>query len=150
MQVGTRSQLQFPYLAPLKCQENECDRLVHQLCQSEWEKREGHDNTVAQYCCLHHPNYINKNQAETNDDSQGTERIDSAQDEADASVAQHGAGSNNEDGGTGTHTTPSADPDVDAMERSVVGEKGDDHAEISIENKDNINGAGKGGVVDKG
>ena len=36
------------------------------------------------------------------------------------------------------------------MESSVVGEKGDDHAEKNCENKDNINGAGKGGVVDKG
>jgi hypothetical protein len=81
------------------------------------------------YCCLHHPNYINKNQSETNDDSLGTERIDSAPDKADASVAQHGAGSNNKDCGTGTHTTPSADPKVDAMESSVLGEKGDDLAE---------------------
>ncbi len=36
------------------------------------------------------------------------------------------------------------------MENSVVGEKGDDHAERNCENKDNINGAGKGGVVDEG
>ncbi len=36
------------------------------------------------------------------------------------------------------------------MESSVVGEKWDDHAEKNCENEDNINGAGKGGVVDKG
>jgi hypothetical protein len=120
------------------------------LCQSEWEQREGHDNTVAQYCCLYHSNYINKNQAETNDESQGSERIDSAQEEADASLTQHGVGSNNEDTGTGTNTKPSADPEADAMESSVVGEKGDDHAEKNCEDKDNINGAGRGGVVDKG
>jgi hypothetical protein len=36
------------------------------------------------------------------------------------------------------------------MESSVVGEKGDEHAEKNSENKDNINGAGNGGVVDKG
>jgi hypothetical protein len=30
------------------------------------------------------------------------------------------------DGGTGTYTTPSADPKADAMESSVIGEKGDD------------------------
>ena len=36
------------------------------------------------------------------------------------------------------------------MESSVVGEKGDDHAKRKCENKDNINRAGKGGVVDKG
>ncbi len=66
-----------------------------------------------------------------NDDSLGTERIDSAQDKADASFAQYGAGSNNKDGGTGTSTMPSADPKADAMESSVVGEKGYDHAEIN-------------------
>ncbi len=102
------------------------------------------------YCCLHHPNYINKTQSETNDGSQETERIDSAQDKSDASVAQHGVGSINKDGGTGTHTTPSADYKLDAIESSVVGEKGDDHAEENCENEDNINGAGKGGVVDEG
>jgi hypothetical protein len=45
---------------------------------------------------------------------------------------------------------PSADPKLDAMESSVVGEKGGDHAEKKCANEDNINGAGKGGVVDKG
>jgi hypothetical protein len=137
-------------LAPLKCQENECDGLVHLLCQSEWEQREGHDNTFTLHCCLHHPNYIIKNQSEINDDSQGTERIDSVQDEADASVAQHGAGSINKDGVTGTHTTPSADPKVDAIESSDVGEKGDELAEKKCEKKDNVNGAGKERVGDKG
>jgi hypothetical protein len=118
--------------------------------QSEWEQREGHDNTVALYCCLHHPDYVNKNQSETNDDSLGTEKINSAQDKADASLAQHGAGSNNKDGGTETYTLPSADPKVDAMKRSVVDEKGDDHAENNCKNGDNIIGAGTGGEVDKG
>jgi hypothetical protein len=36
---------------------------------------------------------------------------------------------------------PSADPKVDAIESIIVGEKGDDN---------DINRAGKGGVVDKG
>jgi hypothetical protein len=45
---------------------------------------------------------------------------------------------------------PSADHEVDAIESSVVGEKGDDLAEENCENEDNINGASKGGVVDKG
>jgi hypothetical protein len=89
----------------LKCQENECDKLAHLLCQSEQEQREGHENTVALYCCLHHPNIINNNCLETNDDSQGTKRIDSARDKADASVAQHGTGYINIDGGTGTNTS---------------------------------------------
>jgi hypothetical protein len=61
------------------------------------------------------PQYWLKIQSETNDGGQGTERIDSAQDKSDASVAQLGAGSNNEDGGTGTHTMPSADPEGYAM-----------------------------------
>ncbi len=47
-----------------------------------------------------------KNHLSTNDDSLGTERIDSAPDKADANLAQYGAGSNNKDGGTGTCTTP--------------------------------------------
>ncbi len=119
----------------MKCQKNECDRLVQNLCQSEWEQREGHDNTAGLYCCLHHPNYINKNQSETNNGSLRTERIDSARDEADASHAQHGAGSNNKDGGSGTYTTPSADPKVDAMKSSVVGEKGDNQAEKNVKTK---------------
>jgi hypothetical protein len=61
-----------------------------------------------------------KNILSTNDDSLGTERIDSAQNKADVSLAQYGAASNNKDGGTGSCTTPSADPKVDAMESSVV------------------------------
>jgi hypothetical protein len=87
------------------------------------------------YCCLHQPNYINDNQSETNDDSLGTETIDSAPDKADASVAQHAVGSNNKDGGTGTHTTPSTDLKVDEIERSVVGEKGDVLEEKHVKTK---------------
>ncbi len=76
-----------------------------------------------------------KNLLSTNDDSLGTERIDSAQDKADASFAQYGTGSNHKDGGTGTCTMPSEDLKVDAMESSVVGEKGDDHAEKNMKTK---------------
>jgi hypothetical protein len=65
-----------------------------------------------------------KNLLSTNDVSLGTERIDSAGNKADASLAQHGAGSNNKDGGTGTYTMPSADSKVGANENSVVGERG--------------------------
>ncbi len=67
----------LPELAPMKFKKNDCDKLIHYLCYSEWEQREGHIHTVAMYCCLHHPNYIDKTQSETNDGSQGTERIDS-------------------------------------------------------------------------
>jgi hypothetical protein len=68
--------------------ENECEKLVHHSCQPEWEQMEGQVNSVAMYCCLHHPNYINKYQSETNDDSLVTKRIDSAPDKADANLAQ--------------------------------------------------------------
>jgi hypothetical protein len=30
---------------------------VHHLCQSAWEQREGYDDTVGRFCCLHHPDY---------------------------------------------------------------------------------------------
>ncbi len=42
----------LPEHSPLKYQKNECDTLVHHLCQSEWEEREGHVNTVAIYAFL--------------------------------------------------------------------------------------------------
>jgi hypothetical protein len=47
----------FPQLALLKCQHTDCNFLVHHLCQAAWEQREGHPDTVARYCCLHHPQY---------------------------------------------------------------------------------------------
>ena len=37
--------------------------------------------------------------------------------------------------GTGSCTIPGADPKLDAMESSVVGEKGDDHAEKIMKTK---------------
>jgi hypothetical protein len=45
----------FPQLEPLKCQHTDWEFLVHHLCQSAWEQRGGHLDTVARYCCLHHP-----------------------------------------------------------------------------------------------
>jgi hypothetical protein len=51
----------FPELAPQKCQYPDCDILVHHLCQAVWEQREGHPDTVACYCCLHHPQYKYQN-----------------------------------------------------------------------------------------
>ena len=50
---------EYPTLKPLPCQRDGCQntRLVHHLCQSAWERREGYDDTVARYCCLHHPDY---------------------------------------------------------------------------------------------
>jgi hypothetical protein len=47
----------FPQLPPMKCQHIDCELLVHHICQSSWEQREGHQDTLACYCCLHHPQY---------------------------------------------------------------------------------------------
>jgi hypothetical protein len=43
--------------APLPCQNEGCEVLVHHICQSAWETREGHDDVLARYCHRHHPNY---------------------------------------------------------------------------------------------
>ena len=43
----------FTELAPLPCQQQGCDILVHHICQGAWENREGYDNVVAQYCYRH-------------------------------------------------------------------------------------------------
>jgi hypothetical protein len=51
----------FPELAPQKCQHHDCDFCVHHLCQAAWEQREGHPDTVACYCCLHHPQHKYQN-----------------------------------------------------------------------------------------
>ena len=50
-------QCTLPAVTPQPCQREGCDILVHHLCQGEWEQREGYGDTVAHYCCLHHPNY---------------------------------------------------------------------------------------------
>ena len=51
-------------LAPLRCQSEGCEVLVHHICQSAWESREGHDDVVARYCFRHHPNFNNSSQLE--------------------------------------------------------------------------------------
>ena len=50
---------EYPTLKPLPCQRDGCQntRLVHHLCQSAWEQREGYEDMVARYCCRHHPDY---------------------------------------------------------------------------------------------
>jgi hypothetical protein len=48
---------EYHNLKPLPCQRDGCDTLVHHLCQSAWERREGYDDTLARYCCQHHPDY---------------------------------------------------------------------------------------------
>ena len=52
-------QCEYRNLKPLPCEWNggECTRLVHHLCQSAWEQREGYEDRVPRYCCLHHPDY---------------------------------------------------------------------------------------------
>ena len=52
-------QCEYRNLKPLPCQFAgcECTTLVHHLCQSAWEQREGYEDTVARYCCHHHPDY---------------------------------------------------------------------------------------------
>ncbi len=47
----------FMHLAPLPCQHEGCEVLIHRICQSEWERREGHADVVARYCCHHHQDY---------------------------------------------------------------------------------------------
>ena len=47
----------FPLLAPLECQIDGCDRLVHHLCQQSWEDKRGHEEYLPRVCCIHHPNY---------------------------------------------------------------------------------------------
>jgi hypothetical protein len=51
----------YPELAPQKCQHPDCNFLVHHLCQVALEQKEGHPDTVAHYCCLHHPQYKYQN-----------------------------------------------------------------------------------------
>jgi len=45
----------FPQLKPLKCTVDGCNKLVHHLCQIEFERREGFPETLPLKCCLHHP-----------------------------------------------------------------------------------------------
>jgi hypothetical protein len=47
----------YPQLPPMKCQHIDCELLVQHICQAAWEQREGHQETVTRYCCLHHPQY---------------------------------------------------------------------------------------------
>ncbi len=51
----------FPELALQKCQHHDCDVLVCHHCQAAWEQKEGHPDTIARYCCLHHPQYKYQN-----------------------------------------------------------------------------------------
>jgi hypothetical protein len=64
--------------------------------------------------------YLLKNHLSTNDDSLGTEGIDSESDKANANLLQYGAGSNNKDGGTRTCTKPSSDPKLDMQWKVVL------------------------------
>ena len=50
-------QCSLPTMKPELCQQEGCNILVHHLCQGELERREGYGDTVACFCCLHHPDY---------------------------------------------------------------------------------------------
>jgi hypothetical protein len=56
-------------LAPLTCQREGCDVLIHHLCQSAWEQREGYEDVLARYCCRHHPNYKYRGTPEKSNDA---------------------------------------------------------------------------------
>jgi hypothetical protein len=51
----------YPELALQNCQHEDCKRVVHHLCQVAWEQQEGHPDTIALYCCQHHPQYKYQN-----------------------------------------------------------------------------------------
>jgi hypothetical protein len=53
---GQVIQCNHTQLPPLKCQKDECNHLVHHLCQGNWEWSNSHSDTVAHYCFSHHPN----------------------------------------------------------------------------------------------
>ncbi len=82
----------FPQIAPLKCQHTDCDFLVHHLCQSAWEQREGHPDTVARYCCLHHPQYKYQHVIDMSGVSKKSSSSNSGQElsvDTDATIAEH-------------------------------------------------------------
>ena len=53
---GQVIQCNHTQLPPLKCQKDGRNHLVHNLCQGNWERSNGHSDTVARYCFSHHPN----------------------------------------------------------------------------------------------
>ncbi len=53
---GKVIQCNLTALLPLKCQKDGCNILVHHLCQGNWERSNGHTDTVEHYCFSHHPN----------------------------------------------------------------------------------------------
>jgi hypothetical protein len=61
-------------LAPLPCQNEGCEVLVHHICQSTWENREGHGDVLARYCRRHHPNY-NYSSASENDGVENAQEV---------------------------------------------------------------------------
>jgi hypothetical protein len=61
-------------LAPLLCQKEGCEVLVHHICQSAWETREGYDDVLVLYCRRHHPNY-NYSSASENDGVENAQEV---------------------------------------------------------------------------
>ncbi len=82
----------FPQLALLKCQHTDCNFLVHHLCQAAWEQRERHPDTLACYCCLHHPQYKYQHVIDRSGVSKKSSSSNSGQElsvDTDATIAEH-------------------------------------------------------------
>jgi hypothetical protein len=82
----------FPQLPPLKCKHTDCNFLVHHLCQAAWEQREGHPETVARSCCLHHPQYKFQHESDRSGVSKKSLCSNSGQElsvDTDATIAEH-------------------------------------------------------------
>ena len=65
---GKVIQCNLTALPPLKCQKDGCIILVHHLCQGNWERSNGHTDTVARYCFSHHPNNLSIEDVNWDDD----------------------------------------------------------------------------------
>jgi hypothetical protein len=82
----------FPQLAPLKCQHTDYNFLVHHLCQAAWEQRDGHPDTLARYCCLHHPQYKYQHVIDRSGVSKKSSSSNSGQElsvDTDATITEH-------------------------------------------------------------
>jgi hypothetical protein len=65
---GQVIQCNLTSLPPLKCQKDGCNHLVHHLCQGNWERSNGHSDTVAHHCFNHHPSSTSNGDVSWDDD----------------------------------------------------------------------------------
>jgi len=72
---GRVIQCNLTELLPQKCQKDGCRNLVHYLCQGNWERSNGHSDTLARYCFCHHPNNLSSDDfvVDWNNDVQPTD-----------------------------------------------------------------------------